>query len=263
MILDDDDTNYIKDDDEYFFNKRMKVPKTTIISNDGKKLSTEEEELNKKLSYETDTSNYKRFDELLITPEQANAEYSIKQREEEMNSVKDYANPVFAQAVKQVESKLGRKINYDEFDKMCKTYAAELANIDAKTRNREPNLVDYNTYYNQLIQNKKIVPLYQVYAARLEQDKVDEIDKLYKEAKATTSGQQLYLKAGSSVNIRHKGKVTFEDLEKRRRITIDNKRDVELLHMKHRKEFIDKKYSKEIQEELGQISNEHENDGFE
>ena len=263
MILDDDDTNYIKDDDEYFFNKRMKVPKTTIISNDGKKLSTEEEELNKKLSYETDTSNYKRFDELLITPEQANTEYSIKQREEEMNSIKDYANPVFAQAVKQVESKLGRKINYDEFDKMCKTYAAELANIDAKTRNREPNLVDYNTYYDQLIQNKKIVPLYQVYAARLEQDKVDEIDRLYKEAKATTNGQQLYLKAGSSVNIRHKGKVTFEDLEKRRRITIDNKRDVELLHMKHRKEFIDKKYSKEIQEELGQISNEHENDGFE
>jgi hypothetical protein len=264
MLIDDDNVSYVKDDDEYFFEKRMKVPKTAFVAEEGKKLSKEEQKLSNKLNHETDTKNYTRFDEALITPEIAEQEERVRQNKVQTELVKEYANPVFAQAVRQVEDKLHRKINYDEFDKMCKTYAAELANADARTRKTDPNPVDYQTYYDQLIQNKKVVPLYKIYAQRLEQSKVDEIGSLLDQAKADINGSHLVLKAGSSVNVHHKGKVTFEDDEKRRRITIDNKRDVELLHMKLRKEYIDKKYPKEISEELGEVANgPHTNDGFE
>ena len=61
MIIDDDDNiNYYEDDDEYFFEKRMKVPKTTIIADTGKKLSPDEEKLKRKLEHETNTINYER-----------------------------------------------------------------------------------------------------------------------------------------------------------------------------------------------------------
>jgi len=264
MMIDDDNVNYYKDDDEYFFERRMKVPKTTIVAETGKKLTEEEKKLKEKLEHETNTINYDRVEDCLITPEEATQIELARRRQEALDEVKEYANPVFAQAVKQVESKLGRKINYDEFDKMCQTYAGELAEADARTRKRPLNPIDYKTYYNQLIQNRKVVPAYKMYANRLESDKVNEIAGLLETAKAASEGSTLKLKAGSSVNIHHKGKVTFEDMERRRRITIDNKRDVDLLHMKHRKEFLDKKYSKEIKEEIGELTTGvHDNEGFE
>ena len=264
MIIDDDNVNYYEDDDEYFFEKRMKVPKTTIIADAGKKLSPDEEKLKRKLEHETNTINYERIEDCLITPEEATEIEIARRQKESIEEVKDYANPVFAQAVKQVESKLGRKINYDEFDKMCKTYAAELANADARTRNRDPNPIDYNTYYNQLIQNRKVTPAYKVYANKLEEDKVNEISELLQAAKSSGDNSTLKLKVGSSVNMHHKGKVTFEDPSHRRRITIDNKRDVDLLHMKHRKEFLDKKYATQIKEEIGELTHGvHDNEGFE
>lgn len=264
MILDDDNVNYYRDDDEYFYEKRMKVPKMKIVANDGGKLSPEEEKLSKKLGHETSTVNYERVDESLITPEEATKIEIARRKQEEKDLVKEYANPVFAQAVRQVEQKLGRKINYDEFDKMCQTYAGELAMADARTRKKDPNPVDYKTYYDQLIQNKKVVPAYKVYANKLEADKVNEISNLLDSAKAAAENSTLKLKVGSSVNMRHKGRVTFEDTENRRRITIDNKRDVDLLHMRHRKEFLDKKYSQEIKEEIGELTHgAHDNEGFE
>lgn len=103
MILDDDNVNYYRDDDEYFYEKRMKVPKMKIVANDGGKLSPEEEKLSKKLGHETSTVNYERVDESLITPEEATKIEIARRKQEEKELVKEYANPVFAQAVRQVE----------------------------------------------------------------------------------------------------------------------------------------------------------------
>ena len=124
--------------------------------------------------------------------------------------------------------------------------------------------IDYNTYYNQLIQNRKVTPAYKVYANKLEEDKVNEISELLQAAKSSGDNSTLKLKVGSSVNMHHKGKVTFEDPARLRRITIDNKRDVDLLHMKHRKEFLDKKYATQIREEIGELTHGvHDDEGFE
>lgn len=264
MILDDDNVNYYQDDDDYFYEKRKQIPKTTIIANDGKKLTKEEAALNQKLSHKTDTRNYEANQLELVTPEEATKAAEEQKAKEAAALTKDYANPVFAQAVKQVEAKLGRKINYDEFDKLCMTYAGELAAADARSRKQDLNPRDYEVYYNQLIKNKKVVPAYKIYANKLEADKAEEIANLLASAKASTDTATLKLKAGASVNIHHKGKVTFEDYEHRRRITIDNKRDVELLHMRRRKDFLDKKYAKEIEEEIGELTHGvHDSDGFE
>lgn len=256
----DDNTNYYMDDDESYFENKKKDNKST--SQVETKNKQEIDPLQQKIDYVTDTSDYDSDEMVLITPEQATAEYNKQRIEKDAILTKNYADPILAKAISQVEARIGRKINYEEFDKMCKTYAAELANADARFKKQEPNPIDYKTYYDQLIQNKKVVPAYQVYADKLEQSKVDEIDTLLKNAQAANKGATLKVRAGSAINMHHDGDVVFEDTEMRREIKIDNKRDVELLHMKHRQAFLDKKYADEIKEESG-VSSVHTNDGFE
>lgn len=260
-MYDNDDTNYYMDDDEsYLEDRRNKSSEQIELT----KFTTSkvDEDLQKKINYKTNTSNYESDDMILITPEQADEEFKSKEATEQAILTKNYADPVMAKAINTVESRIGRRINYEEFDKLCKTYAAELANADARMKKTDPNPIDYKTYYDQLIQNKKVAPAYQVYANKLEQSKVDEIDTLLKAAKTANDGAELHVKAGEVINIHHNGNVVFEDMDKRRNIKIDNKKDVELLHMKHRQAFLDKKYSDEIKRESG-ITVDHNNEGFE
>lgn len=260
-MYDDDDTNYYMDDDESYLENR-KSKSSGQVEQTKSATSKVEEVLQKKINYKTDTSNYESDEMVLITPEQADADYKSKEATEQAILTKNYADPVMAKAISTVEARIGRKINYEEFDKMCKTYAAELANADARMKKADPNPIDYKTYYDQLIQNKKVVPAYQVYANKLEQSKVDEIDSLLQAAKAANDGAELHVKAGEVINMHHNGNVVFEDTDNRRRIKIDNKKDVELLHMKHRQAFLDKKYADEIKRESG-IAIDHDNEGFE
>ena len=268
MSLYNDEENYYKDDDDYEYTKNIEQKKKPETKDDDKKSSEDnkiDEKLKVKLDHVTNTSNYETDKQMiLITPEQAQKDYDEQQRIENFELTKEYANPVFAQAVKQVEDKLKRKINYDEFDKMCKTYAGELANADARSLNRTPREEDYDRYYNDLIQNKTVKPLYKNYGARLEAQKVDEIYDLYLKAKDKIDSSTIKSSMNKPINIRHKGKVEFQDFEHRKKITINNESDVKLLHMQYRKDFLDKRFSKEIQEETGIKSNKvHDNEGFE
>lgn len=261
-MYDDDDTNYYMDDDESYLENRKNNKSSGQVEQIKDSASKIDEALQKKIDYKTDTSNYESDEMVLITPEQADAEYKSKEATEQAILTKNYADPVMARAINKVESRIGRRINYEEFDKMCKTYAAELANADARMKRADPNPIDYKTYYDQLIQNKRVVPAYQVYANKLEQSKVDEIDSLLQATKAANNGAELHVKAGEVINIHHNGDVVFEDTDNRRRIKIDNKKDVELLHMKYRQAFLDKKYADEIKRESG-ITTDHNNEGFE
>lgn len=72
----------------------------------------------------------------------------------------------------------------------------------------------------------------------------------------------MHIEAGRPINIRHQGKVIIKDEGNNREITINNKDDVKLLHMRHRQEFLDKLYKEDIARESGQSVN-HDNDGFE
>lgn len=251
----DEDVNYsnYSDDDEEYIDKINKK-KNSVVDASPKS----ETPINRKINHITDTSSYDSTEIELISPEEVEKEYLNKNE----FKVVDYADPVMDEAVKNVERRLGRKINYDEFDKMCKTYAAELVNADARLKNTQPNQQDYELYYSQLIQNKRIEPKYKSYAKKYEQQKVDEIYALYEKTKQYTDNARLNVKLGTVVNMRHKGDVEFEDTKNRRTIKINNGKDVALLHMKQRKDFLDKKFGEVIKEETGQYV-EHDLDGFE
>ena len=255
----DENTNYASflDDDEAYAdrinNKRNNIQ---VESASSKK----ESELSILVNHVTNTKNYDSTKMELISPEEAEKDFFNKNEFDDRN--REYADPVMNSAVKNVEKKLGRKITYDEFDKMCKTYAAELVNADARLNNSEPNQQDYNLYYGQLIQNKRIEPKYKSYAKKYEQQKVDELFDLYKKAKKATDNSTLNVKLGSVINMRHNGDVEFEDTENRRMIKINNKNDVKLLHMKQRKDFLDKKFGNIIREETG-VHVDKDMDGFE
>ena len=261
-----DNSTYIDDefDDDFDYTPSLKETNFKIEEGMDIGLKPGEEHLVpilKKLNHKTDTHNYNSFEFDIITPEEADKQAKQVFEHNVPNASPDYADPIIAQAVYQIESKLGRKINYDEFDKLCKTYAAELTNRDAQYKGTdEPNPIDYKLYYDTLIQNKKVKPAYEMRMSKYEDSLVTEIDQLMKEHHSSFDSRDLHIARGDPINIRHKGKVYIRDEEHNQEIKIDNKKDVDLLRMKYRKEWLDKKHKHDIDLE---INGAHSNDGFE
>ncbi len=262
-----DSSNYVADeyDDDFDLDPSKESNKETIqISNLNDEESKKDIELNKKLIHKTDTKEYNSFEFDIMSPENANADsekiFTFSTPDLELSVSEEYADPVIAQAVTQIESKVNRKITHDEFDKLCKTYASVLANRDAWLRDMEaPNPIDYKMYYDTLIQNKKIKPAFEMRMSKLEDQMVGEIDRLM-EAHKNFDYRDLHVNKGTPVNVRHKGKVCIRDEEHNQEIKIDNKKDVDLLRMKYRKDWLDKKHERDINDEL---NGNHSNDGFE
>lgn len=255
-----DDSTYIDDEYDDDFDSSPVSAKETNFQID-KDDDAKTIDIKKKLNHKTDTKNYNSFEFDIITPEEADKQSRQMFEHNVPNASPEYADPVIAQAVYQIEHKLGRKINYDEFDKLCKTYAAELTNRDAQYRGTgdEPNPIDYKLYYDTLIQNKKVKPAYEMRMTKYEDSLVTEIDQLMKNHLDFDS-RDLHVARGDPINIRHKGKVFIRDEEHNQEIKIDNKKDVDLLRMKYRKDWLDKKHKHDIDLE---INGEHSNDGFE
>ena len=249
-----DDGIYIDDDfDDNFSNNQIENVETKIDTNNRvEAISTN------KVNHKTDTSTYNPMEYELISPEEAEEE---QRKLEQKNKIKneEYADPILGQAIKQIEDKFGRKITYDEFEKLCKTYAAELVNKDAEIRGTEPSKIDYDLYFNTLIQNKKVVPAYLIRMQNYENSIINEIDELMNKH-IRYNEQDLNVKLGDKVNIRHKGKVVIRDEHKSREYVINNDNDVKLLRMKYRQDWIDKKMGDQIN---GTQTTYHDNDGFE
>lgn len=250
-----DSDEYIDDDfDDDFSVNNFERSKNEIDTN-----NSEEANITNKINYKTDTSSYNPMNYQIISPEEAEEENRrLKQNENVINE--EYADPILGQAIRQIEDKLERKITYDEFEKLCKTYAAELVNKDAEIKGTEPSKSDYKLYYDTLIQNKKVVPAYLMRMQNYESSIVNEIDDLMKKH-SKYAEKDLNIKLGNKVNIRHKGKVIIRDEIKSREYVINNENDVKLLHMKYREDWINKKFGDQINGD--QNSQFHDNDGFE
>lgn len=251
-----DNDVYIDDDFDDDFSGN-----TSNVENQDKEISIDSSDADKinKINYKTDTSSYNPMDYQIISPEEAEEENRKIELNKNINN-NEYADPILGQAIKQIEDKLERKITYDEFEKLCRTYAAELVNKDAEIRGTEPNKNDYNLYYDTLIQNKKVVPAYMIRMQNYESSIVNEIDDLMKKH-SKYNENPLTIKLGNTVNIRHKGKVVIRDDNKSREYVINNDNDVKLLHMKYREDWINKRFGDQIGN--GQSSSFHDNDGFE
>ena len=266
--------NFISDDDDEMVNYGEKetssIQSKPVVDANDESARQAYDRYAKIRDYQTNTKNMNVSEFSLINPESnknVNADRELQNSEKEYfdELTKRYADPVIAQAADRIEKRTGKKLSYQDFDKLCRTYAAELVQIDAKNRGRDPNPVDYRNYYEQLIQNRKVVPAYINNAQRIEKGMVDEIFSLMQRHKINDS-RTIHIEQGSSINIRHKGKVSIRDDSHNREITINNGADVKLLHMQYRKDFLDKRYREEVTSGIDtgvDANGEHSSDGFE
>ncbi len=260
-----DNSTYIDDeyDDDFDYKPAVKETNFKIDKNMDFGLAPNDAHLVpilNKLNHKTDTHNYNSFEFDIITPEEAEKQSKKMFEHNVPNASPEYADPIIAQAVYQIEHKLGRKINYDEFDKLCKTYAAELTNRDAQYKGTgEPNPIDYKLYYDTLIQNRKVKPAYEMRMSKYEDSLVTEISELM-ETHKNFDTRDLHISRGDPINVRHKGNVFIRDEEHNQEIKINNKKDVDLLRMKYREDWLKKKYKNDIDAEINGV---HSNDGFE
>lgn len=225
----------------------------------------EEQELKRKIEYKTDTSSFNSSEMVIVSPEQADEEA----KEAKMESVVSdgrFTNQEFGIAVSNIEAKLGRKINYDEFDKMCRSYATVLCERDAdirRTNKNQPVVVDpayRDEYYKKLIKNEKVDPAYKMHLKAYEESMIGPISSLYDEYK-NTKIDELKVEDGKPINMRYKGKVAISEDKNGQVIVIDNDADTKLLHMQHRKNWLDKRFPDQIK---GVSTADHHNDdGFE
>lgn len=228
------------------------------ILTDNREIEIENQsELSRIYYHKTDTSGYDSSSFEVFSPEDVEKERLAKMREQR------FANEEFGLAVENIEAKLGREINIDEFDKLCRSYATVLCEEDCKLS--KSTVVDGEArkkYYDDLINNRKITRVSRKYYVQVERAKIDEIASELDKVKQLPVGE-LEVKTGKPINFRHKGKVKIQDESSGLVYKIDNSADVKLYNMRNRQEWLDKRYSDEIQKEIGDPESTRNVDGFE
>ena len=216
----------------------------------------ENDEFKQKYYHKTDTSNYDSSEMEVFSPEDVEQERLDQIRNQR------FANDEFGTAVESIESKLGREINFDEFDKLCRSYATVLCEEDAKLlKSGKVDGEARKRYYDDLIHNRKVTRVVRGYYENIETIKVNDIRKELERVKSIPTGE-LEVKSGKPVNYRHKGKVKIRDNEKGLLYVIDNNADVKLFNMRNRQEWLDKRYPEEIAEASGDVGGRIDDDGF-
>lgn len=232
------------DDDDLTDNREFEIESNT-------------DELRRVYYHKTDTSGYDSSTFEVFSPEDIEKERLAKMREQR------FANEEFGIAVESIEAKLGREINVDEFDKLCRSYATVLCEEDCKiAKTTSPDGEMRKKYYDDLINNRKVTRAFRNYYEKVENAKVADIENELKRLQQLPVGE-LEVKSGKPVNYRHKGKVKVQDDSNGLVYKIDNTADVKLLNMRNRQEWLDKRYSEEIQRETGDPGSTRNTDGFE
>ena len=195
-----------------------------------------------KLHY-TNTTDYNSSKLKILTPEEENQKINGIL----VNDNKRFANPEVEVAVDNIEKKLGREINEDEYDKLCRTYANILVEHDINNKklykdiSEEELNSDRKLYYDMLIQNRQIVLASRERMSNYEETMIAPIEA---QLDIAMNNELSYIKVkqGKPINLKHHGKVAIAEDDNGRTIIIDNERDVKLLHMKYRQDWLDKRY---------------------
>jgi hypothetical protein len=197
-------------------------------------------------AYETNTKNFDPLYFEVISPEE------VQKAHEAYESVNP--NPEFHEAVALIEKANSRKLTRDEYVKAADSYAAILAERDEERRKTYEGKYNINPMVKQkilqlLLENKpagtamrELVRDYEDSMLAPLADALQEArggERKTMEVKKNRQGKKL-------INIRYKGKCRIASDENGKVIVIDNKNDVNLLHMKYRKEWIDKKYPNDV-----------------
>jgi hypothetical protein len=210
-----------------------------------------------KFNHVTNTKDYDptRFD--IISPEEATIEIEQEERKN--------PNQEFTTAIKDIVKIKNAPLTKEEYIKAADAYATILAERDEEKKKNYEGKIDINpikkeTYLNLLLSNKPVTNALaesmKMYEDSIINPIMNALEKAQKE-KATA----LELKKNKRVNLRYKGKCRIATDEGGKVIIIDNKNDVDLLRMKYRKEWIDKRYPEEIKGKAS--TNMLEDDEFE
>jgi hypothetical protein len=186
----------------------------------------------------TDTRRYDPTRFIVISPEEV-----MKINEEK--SFKD-ANPGFTNILNNIRDSKNRPLTEEEYFKACDIYAGALAEIDEEKKKdyegeTKINPIKKDQYLRLLLENKPVSIAASETMRMYESDKVNEVEDAYKEAIRNES-KVIEIKNGKRINFRYKGKCRIASDESGKVVIIDNKSDVDLLRMKYRQEWIDKKY---------------------
>jgi KaiC/GvpD/RAD55 family RecA-like ATPase len=206
----------------------------------------EEDELVKKITHITTTKEYDTSKLIVISPEEVQAQHERNER--------DNPNPEFTDALKEIVRRNNRKLTKEEYIKACDSYATILAERDEeKRKNYEGkyiiNPIKKETYLKLLLENKPVENAFRDSMKEYENVMVDSVINAYEKAKENelkVLEVNPSSKKNNRVNLRYNGKCRIASDEGGKVIIIDNKNDVDLLRMKYRKDWIDKKFPNEI-----------------
>jgi hypothetical protein len=221
-----DDLDYM-DDEEFVKTYGMPDPITiapSIDSPDGK-------------GHITDTKGYDPTKLPIISPEEIETTYDRSNQD---------ANPEFDNAVRSLEQQYGRSLTGDEFKAACHTYATVIAEREEKYRDHYEGEATTNrrnvaVYEKYLLEGKPIISGYKTMMTEFEDSMASPVvNALTTHLK--NKEKVIEIKAGQRVNIHYDGKVRIASDNDGKVIVIDNKKDVNLLRMKYRKEWIEKKF---------------------
>jgi hypothetical protein len=217
---------------------------------------TNESKEDRLINHITNTKNYDPTKFNIISPEKATEEIE----REMLNN----PNPEFSQAIQNIEKATNRILTKEEYIKAADTYATILAERDEEKKKNyegkyEINPIRKEKYFELLLNNIPVTNALAESMKTFENSLIAPLmDALEKSKKDEVN--VLELKKKARVNLRYKGKCRIAADEGGKVIIIDNKNDVDLLRMKYRKEWIEKKYP-EVKNQ--QITNVLENDEFE
>jgi hypothetical protein len=208
-------------------------------------------------NYITDTKNYDPTKFNIISPEETVIEYE----KDQINN----PNPEFSLAIKELEGITKRPLTKEEYIKAANTYATILTERDEEKKKNyegkyEINPIKKDIYLDLILNNKPVSTAFEQSMKEYENNMIAPLMKSFEEARQNEL-KVLELKKKARVNLRYKGKCRIAADEGGKVIIIDNKNDVDLLRMKYRKAWIEKRFPEKIKGK--QESNSLDDDEFE
>jgi hypothetical protein len=203
---------------------------------------SEEERLNKMVYHVTNTKKYDVTKLEIISPETVTNENTLQEL--------DNPNPEFSEALKELVKKYKRPLTKEEYIKACDGYATILAEKDEENRKNyegkyQINPINKERYLKLLLENKPVIGAFRESMKEYENAMVNSVLEAYEKAKENEM-RVMEMKGKNRVNVRYQGKCRIASDESGKVVIIDNKNDVNLLRMKYRKDWIDKKFPDEI-----------------
>jgi hypothetical protein len=208
--------------------------------------------------YKTDTKDYDPTMVVITSPEE------IRKQDEAHN--KENPNGEFSQALDVIEKRLSRKLTDEEYIAACDSYATILTERDEEKKANfagkyNINPVKKEVYKEMLLNNKPIENITKQMFESYEKSVIRPIIETYEET-LKNEPKVIELKNDARINTHFKGKCRIASDESGKVVIIDNKKDVDLLRMKYRKEWIEKRYPNIKDIEAGIMMREDGEDEF-